>query len=260
MSEELANEVNTDENTEDSTGATEVATEEESNEAAESKELEVFDFGEFQAGLEDISKWKNAFETKKSKDADYTQKTQSLADQRKQLDEKLKLANQRLDEIGQLESEIDILSMGDLAKVDLDKVLEEEGTEEYLRYEREIGKSKAKKAAILQKIKKAQESSLIDAQKQLKDMLDWSDTKKQSQDVSDINKYVNASGMPLNEFNKVNSPHVMQAFLEAQKYRDLLSKRESTTKKVINAPKIARPSPKGGNAPLTLAQRLYGKN
>jgi len=260
--------------TEDSDGATEVASEEtredvpeterSESEGAETEvgepELEAYDFGGFQASLDELTEWKEAYETQKSKNADYTQKTQKVSAQSKQAEAKLVEAESRLENLTLIESEIDKLVLGDLANIDLDKVLAEDGAEEHLKYQREIDKRKATKAVISQKIKKAQEAGLVESYKTLSTMLDWSDQDKQKNDVASINVYVKDVEMPLKDFNKVSDPYVMQAFLEAQKYRELIKKREQTSKKLKQAPKISKPS--GAVKPAkqrTLAERMYGK-
>lgn len=270
--------------TEDSTGVTEVASQETGESVPETVEaeadnesvdvetesegaetetedsaLEVYDFGDFQASYEDLVSWKDAHETRKSMNAAHTQRSQKLAAQAKEYEQKMSSVEAKLEQLASIESEIDKLALGDLADIDLDKVLAEEGAEEHLKYQREIDRRKAIKAVISQKIQKAQQAEIVQAQEFLSKMLDWSSEDKQKSDVASINAYVKDVEMPLKDFSKVSSPHVMQAFLEAQKYRELIKQREQTSKKVKKAPKITKPTAVAKPKQLTLAERMYGK-
>lgn len=263
-------------NTEDSSsGATEVATDQATDQTIESaesvgngaeatteteSELEYYQIGDIEATVDEIREWKEAHSKKQDTDKAWTQKTQALSADKKALDEKMQAYDSKLEAFNSLEGELDSFILGEYASVDLDKVLNEEGTDEYLRIQREIDKRRSLKSGLSQKLAKIREESIANAQKALHEMLGWADSAKQQSDVKAISSYVKEVNMPDADFNKINSPHVMSAFLEAAKYRELMSKREQTEKQVKKAPKVATPAAtKQSSAPKSLAERMYGK-
>lgn len=218
-----------------------------------------YEIGELKASERELKEWKEAYETKKSKDADYTQKTQKLSAERKAFDEKQTALDSKLDLLGSMESEIESLLLGELKDVNLDKVLAEEGTDEYLRIQREIEKRKSGLGNVSKKFQEVQKSYFQEAYQQLSNSLGWADDSKRQSDMTAIQNYVKDAGIPEKDFNKVTSPKIMSAILEAAKYRDLMKNKASIEKKVIQAPKISKPATSHQTKQLSLAERMYGK-
>lgn len=257
--------------TEDSTGATEVdspemdtsqETDTSTEEVAETTttEPDLYEIEDIQATAAQLREWKEAFETKQSKDKDYTQKTQTLAEQRKAFQERESVLQQQLDIMDAVAGDIESILLGDLSKVDLDKVLEEYGTDEYLKTQREIERRRGAATNIAQRANEVMEKRLNEAKQTLYQDLGWSDSDKQKADIAAVESYVRDSGMPQKDYMEVKSPYVMKALLEAQKYRELMKKREDTSKQVRQAAKVAKPAQHAQQSkPKSLAERMYGK-
>lgn len=252
---------------EDFTEATEAAeealeTEGQAETTEDEAELEetYYEIGELKASEQELKDWKEAYETKKSKDADYTQKTQTLSAEKKALTEKQTALDQKLEMLGSLEGDIEALTLGDLKDVDLDKVLAEEGTDEYLRVQREIEKRKSSVKGLTEKFNDVQKQYYAEAYTALSDSLGWDDDAKRQADTTAIQGYVKDSGITEKEFSKVTSPKVMTAILEAAKYRDLMNRKVETTKKVQQAPKTSKPSTNTTKTPMQPWERMYGKD
>lgn len=251
--------------TEDSTGATEVDHEAQESEA-ESVETETeqgdlpeevyYEIDGEEVSAEDVKKWKAGHLMQ----SDYTKKTQALSEERKAFEASREAFDQKLEVLSSIEADIEALALGDLKEADLDKILAEEGTEEYLRVQREMEKRKAGISALTKKYQAVQNEYLKESYQQLSDSLGWSDETKREKDIAAIQSYTKDAGITQNEFDKVTNPKIMVALVEASKYRDLMKKKDEVAKKVVKAPKVSKPSaPKSSNKPLSLAERMYGK-
>lgn len=254
--------------TEDSAGATEV--DHEAQEAIESEaksedtesvqgdlpEEVYYEIDGEEVSAEDVKKWKAGHLMQ----SDYTKKTQALSEEKKAFEASKTSLEEKFEMLSSLEADIENMALGDLKNVDLDKILAEEGTEEYLRVQREIEKRKASVKGLSEKFSAAQNKYFEEAYKQLSDSLGWSDESKRVQDISSIEKYVKDSGITEAEFSKVTNPKIMAALVEASKYRELMKRKDEVSKKVVKAPKVTKPSaPARSNKPLSLAERMYGK-
>lgn len=253
-----------DQNAEDSTGATEadiVTTQDEDvktvEAGADDQEVEYYQIGDMELTLDEAKEWKAAYEKKRDTDKAWTQKTQSLSDERKAFEQERDSFSDKLEMLGSMESDIKGLMLGEYAEIDLDKVLEEQGTDEYLRVQREIEKRSKGFEGISKKYADMQNKYYSEAYKELSDSLGWSDEAKKAEDLKTIGSYVKDVGITEREFNKVTNPKIMSALLEAAKYRELKKKTSTTEKKVTQAPKISKPSQKATAKPKTMAQRMY---
>jgi hypothetical protein len=202
----------------------------------------------------DIKKWKSGHLMQ----SDYTRKTQSLAEERKKFQTDRDDLEKKLELLGSVESELNEMILGDLSKVDLN-YLRETDVSEYLRVKELKENSGKKLAGLSQKVLAAQQALAEQGFKQLSETLGWSDTSKFESDKKTIQEYAKQTGITERDFQKVTSPAVMTAILEAAKYRKLQESNPTETKRVKQAPKIIKPAASKQTAPLSLAERMYGK-
>lgn len=203
-----------------------------------------------------IKEWKSGH----MKSADYTQKTQKHAADAKALKAEREEFGQKLEMLSALEAEIEALAMGDLKGVDLDKILNDHGTDEYLRVQRELDKRKQSLAGLTKKFGDLQGKVIQEAHAKLVKDLGWSDPAKQKADIDAIQSYVKEAGIPEREFAKITNPEIMKAILDASKYRKLQATKAASTKKVVKAPKATQPTISAPKTTLSLAERMYGKS
>jgi hypothetical protein len=130
---------------------------------------------------------------------------------------------------------------------------------EYLRVKELKENSGKKLAGLSQKVLAAQQALAEQGFKQLSETLGWSDTSKFESDKKTIQEYAKQTGITERDFQKVTSPAVMTAILEAAKYRKLQESNPTETKRVKQAPKIIKPAASKQTQPLSLAERMYGK-
>lgn len=253
-------------NAEDSTGATEAdMTQEtiEGNEAEatnEESELEesYYEVEDIKATAKEFREWKKAYEGKKSQDADYTRKSQRNAEDAKQLKAEREKLSESLTLISELENEIAELAMGDLNKLDMEE-LRVNDPSEYLRV-KELKEQRGKwRESLQQKLSTAQAKLAADGFEKLSKQHGWGDSEKFEADKKAIQSYVTETGMDQREFAKIVNPHVMSAFIEAAKYRELMKAKPTLNKRVTQAPKTSKPSASTEKKPLSLAEKMYGK-
>lgn len=204
----------------------------------------------------DIQKWKSGH----MKDADYTKKTQALAEERKAFSKSKSDLDTRLTELDALQSEIEKAILGDLSEVDLEQILNEKGSEEYLKVQSQIERRKKEYSALTDKYNKLKQSQIAESQKALSDALGWSDPSKYEQDVKAITGYVKDVGITDAEFSKVTSPKVMEAILKASKYDKLMQSKPDVMKRVTKAPKTTKPKATTTNRVLKPWEEVYGVN
>lgn len=205
--------------------------------------------------LGQLRKWKSGG----LREADYTEKTEALAKDRKELDsqfdsvkaEKGKL-NDRVEFLTQLENEARDLMLG----AAVDETLLEDDPQEYMRQKARYDERVSKVQEIGQKIAETRQEMNDENAVKLHDALGWSDEEKKSADLKVIEGYVKEIGLTSERFGRVEDPEVMTAFLEAGKYRALKAK----NKQVRKVPKT--PTPEGESKPevKSLAERMYAKD
>jgi len=226
-------------------------------ETAAGLEEVAYEIGDIQATATEIKSWQEAYETKQSKDKDYTQKTQKLAEDRKAaegLREKLEQEQEFFSSIGE---EIDELLLGDLKDVDLAELIERDPAQ-YERTKQKIEHRKQWKQAYQAKLEARLNTVVAEAQQVLFADLGWvGNNEKYQADTKSILKYVAESKISNKSFAKINDPKIMAALLDAAKYRELQAKKPTTTKLIKKAPTIAKPSTAVSQAPKSLAERMF---
>jgi len=256
------------ESVEDSTGAPETGHEaietegETQTDAAESEQEELpvyYDIDGEEVSLEDVRKWKSGHMMQ----SDYTKKTQVAAEETKAAKAERAELTEGFETLSAIESEIEALILGEQS-VDMDE-LRQVDTAEYLRV-KELQEAKKSQLSSL-KQKHVEKLNALSAQnaERLHKALDWVDesgqvTDKREADIKALMDYKQEVGIDDIEFKSINSPAVMQAVLEASKYRKLMAEKSSIVKRVVKTPKAVKPKSTPTTQKLSLAERLYGTN
>lgn len=218
-------------------------------EDGEQELLEVYDIDGEEVDLKTIKAWKSGH----MKDADYTQKTQALANDRKSFDKQRETFQSDLEALTSLRDEIEQMVMGD---VNLDELLEED-THEYLKAKQQMDTRKSKFKGLYEKLESMKDAELLQAQRQIQQDLGWTDPEKQKADIQTISAYARDAGITEKEFSKITSPKIMAALLDAARYKQLEKSRDETVKKVKKAPKTPKPSATNSKT-LKPWEKLYG--
>lgn len=203
----------------------------------------------------DIKKWKSGHLMQ----SDYTRKTQALADERKRFQSERDELDSKLEMLRSAEADLEGLIMADLQGENLDE-LREYDVSKYLKVTETQKQRAAKLAEISQKFAKAQHELADRGFKQLSESLGWeANPEKFESDKKAISDYAKATGITDRDFQKINSPAVMSAILEAAQYRKLKESNPTETKRVKAPPKVLKPAKSVSQRPLSLAERMYGK-
>lgn len=232
----------------------------------ESEELEattnepeglVYEIGDRQVSESTVQEWEKAYDNRKSMQADYTQKTQGVAEK-----VKTEVAKEVTQRIGDLDTkasalvehttELTALLNEVEGNVDLEE-LRELDYEEYLKTKETIENRRAKVKDASEAAHKAVEDANQAHTSEQQSLFiasnpEWSDDKgqatpKREEDFKLISDYAEAVGFSPQEFGQVQNHKVMIAVLEAAKYR-LLKQKTTEAKKVKVAPKLVKPTQK----------------
>ena len=230
----------------------------------ESEELEaeaiepeglVYEIGDRQVSESTVQEWEKAYDDRKSMQADYTQKTQGVAEK-----VKTEVAKKVSESIGDLNTKADALvehttTLTTLldemeGSVDLEE-LREIDYEEYLKTKETIENRRAKLKVASEAAQKATEDANLAQTAEQQSLFiasnpEWSDDKgqatpKREKDFKMISDYANSAGFTPEEFGQVQNHRMMIAVLEAAKYRQLKQK-TTESKKVKTAPKLVKPT------------------
>lgn len=232
----------------------------------ESEELEattnepeglVYEIGDRQVSESTVQEWEKAYDNRKSMQADYTQKTQGVAEKVKT--EVAKEVTQRIGDLDTkasalVEHTTELTALLDEVEgnVDLEE-LRELDYEEYLKTKETIENRRAKVKDASEAAHKAVEDANQAHTSEQQSLFiasnpEWSDDKgqatpKREEDFKLISDYAEAVGFSPQEFGQVQNHKVMIAVLEAAKYR-LLKQKTTEAKKVKVAPKLVKPTQK----------------
>ena len=247
---------------EETTAVVEVAPEE--TVVVESEELEattnepeglVYEIGDRQVSENTVQEWEKAYDDRKSMQADYTQKTQGVAEK-----VKTEVAKEVSQRIGDLDTKASALvehtttltALLDEVEgsVDLEE-LREVDYEEYQKTKETIENRRAKVKEASEAAQKAVEDANLAHIAEQQSLFNasnpkWTDDKgqataKRGEDFKLISDYAAAVGFTPQEFGQVQNHKVMIAVLEAAKYRQL--KEKTTKSKQVNTPpKLVKPT------------------
>jgi hypothetical protein len=191
--------------------------------------------------------------------ADYTKKTQALATDRKQTE----ALNS---DLAGFITEFESLIVNEASEAELNELLEDGDTAEYLRKTNEIKANKGKLKAI--KAKQAEAFKATQAAengKLIDQMKEWADPKTgaatQKSDVDTALSYATEVGFTNDDLEKLADHKVIRALIDAGKYRALKKSKPFVNKRKTPAAKKAskKPSQDSGKNILSEAEKFYAK-
>ena len=246
---------------EQSTNAEAEISDGESVEGTETQEQEsdlYYDINGEEVSAQTVLEWKQ----NGLRQADYTKKTQQAAEIRKQAEAKLaetaELNAKLADTLATLEKSI----KDEASSIDWE-YLRENDTGEYLK-QKELLQKKAKQAlsakAELEQRQKAEfdQQLAVEQKLLLESQPTWQDAKQREADFSLIDDYVTAAGFTDAEVKSLTNHKVMNAVLDAARYKALQNKSAATAKEVQKAPKVVKASTKSKTKPKSRSELFYG--
>lgn len=183
--------------------------EDESDEAGDDEELEFVELDGEEVTLDQIREWKRG----NLREQDYTKKTQSLADERKALSERMTEVDNIASTLTSVEDDIKALLVADLDDIDM-KQLRKDDYEEYSRLKEERAEREEKINSLKQKAVYARQKLVAQEQADLSKTLGWDDSKKQASDVDAFNALAKDLGMSSRDMATLTSAKVMGALIE----------------------------------------------
>ena len=191
--------------------------------------------------------------------ADYTKKTQALATDRKQTE----ALNSDLKSFA---DEFESLIVNEASEAELNELLEDGDTAEYLRKTNEIKANKGKLKAIKAKQAEAfKATQTAENGKLIDQMKEWADPKTgaatQKSDVDTALSYATEVGFTNDDLEKLADHKVIRALIDAGKYRALKKSKPFVNKRKTPAAKKAskKPSQDSGKNILSEAEKFYAK-
>lgn len=190
--------------------------------------------------------------------SDYTKKTQALAEDRKQTEALNSDLNSYI-------AEFESLIVNEVSEEELNELLEDGDTAEYLRKTNEMKANKAKLKTIKSKQAEAFKATQLDENNKLvEQMTEWADPKTgqetQEADVAKALSYAEAVGFTNEDLDKLADHKVIRALIDAGKYQELKKSKPSLNKRKTPATKKASKKPsQAGKQKLTAAELFYPK-
>ena len=253
----------TDEAVEDTPVEEEETEEVDNTETVESNEPEG---SEEEASEDDESEDSNVVDAERLMAADYTQKTQALAEDRRALEaEKTALGDEK-SKLLDLSAQLEVL-VGEDNAIDWAE-LKEEDPIDYIKQKEKADARKAKlnevkstqskgNAVVLSKDEIAAESNdLFESQ-------GWSvggvvDEAKHKADMDMMLKYMGEAGYTDQEFKDIQFSHQFKTVLDAARYNIQKGKTSALKKKVKNAPKATKPTTAKKSIKKSAEEVFYG--
>lgn len=238
---------------------------EDSEEAAEEVEESYYLIDDEEITLDQIREWKNGY----LRQSDYTQKTQSLAAERKELEGIQSKSTEKLNKLDSKIQELEALIQSDEQQIDWDNLIEEDPSQ-YLKLQKK--QAKRREALKVAEEKKAAEHAAA-RQKYLEQQMvnirermpDWMDaggqaTETMQKDISAINGYLSSKGFSSDDINQAVDARLWDVFRDAVRYQNLKGAKPSVDKKLKKAPKVIKPSKGVRKAPnLSMAEEAAKK-
>lgn len=185
--------------------------------------------------------------------SDYSKKTMALSADRKEtvaLNESLNAT------IRELES----LIVGDENSAELDELLEDGDTAEYLRRKKQIDASKAKLKKARGKASESLAATQAEENNKLIELMpEWSDPKVQKADVDAALSYANEIGMSTEELNNMANHKFVRALIDAGRYQKLKKSKPAVSKRKTKPTKKAGVTKKPAtNKQKSISELFYG--
>ena len=190
------------------------------------------------------------------READYTQKTQKLAEERKGYEAKDAKLDDKLSKVDGLIENLEQSIDDQESKIDWDELAEDDPSQ-YLKEKAKIEKKKASLEKAKESKQKAEEdkkSLYVSEQQQLLPALmpHWVDSKgatdAMTADLKVIGDYLSKQGFSDQEMNEIVDAKLWPVYLDAAKFRALKDTKPELEKKLKKAHKVIKPT-KAGQRP-----------
>lgn len=190
--------------------------------------------------------------------ADYSRKTQALAEDRKTVEQQKTALAEKTALLADIEKGIEQLVLGDLTEAKLNDLIDSDPAE-YLRAKKRYDERQAAVSKLAQARKELQDKMHAENYQRLHSALEWDTEGKKDTDLKTITAFAQREGVTQEEFSRFTHPAIMKAFVMAEKYLKLQDDKPEITKRVVKAPKIVKPGAvRSQPKPKTLAERMYG--
>jgi len=213
----------------------------------DTSDILVFEINDKEYTAEDIE----ALEAGNLMQADYTQKTQALADDRKLFDtEKTNFEADKL-KISDLSAQLEVLVAED-GEIDWAE-LKADNPDEYIVQKEKADARKAKLAEVKAEQAKQPEAQVLTQEEQVAESADfyaydkaWQDDGKLTQAFTDDMKmageYLQSQGYSQDEVNNITHAHHWKTIVDAARFSAIKNKPSALRKKVKQAPKVTKPN------------------
>lgn len=225
----------------------EVTEEAEEAEAAETEDAEEEEGGEPDEELHDVKVRGQVEKVTKAelvkgyqRQADYTRSKQEVAEERKALEADRAKLDESIKAIGEIETEINALVMGDTNSINWDE-LRDTDPSEYLRMKEVVEKRQGALKQLSEKRQTLEKEQIATEQKTLFAALEWdkADTgnEKREADIKLMSEYFGNSPA----LAKAKDTDTIMAFYEAAKYRQLQKEKAEVKRELKKVPKVSKP-------------------
>jgi hypothetical protein len=173
--------------------------------------------------------------------ADYTRKTQAVAEERKTLEAARTKFEESVKALGEIESEVQALVMGDLSSINWDELRDTDASE-YLRMREVVQKRESALKDISEKRAKLEADQIAKEQVALQKALEWDNaetgTTKREADLKLVQEHFGNSPA----LQKAKDAETVLAFVEAAKYRQLQKEKAEVKRELKKVPKVSKPA------------------
>lgn len=203
-----------------------------------------------QITLEQIRDWKRGY----LRESDYTQKTQALSSERKEIEGIKQKQAEKLQKLDASISELESLLQTEEEAVDWDELIETDPSQ-YLKLQKKQKARRDKLDAAQQKrdaeMSKAREEYLNQQSVKLRELIpEWIDesgkyTDSMSSEIPNIHKYLQNNAFSADDINQVVDARFWAVFRDAFRYNAIKDKKPTVDRQLKKAPKVIKPT-KGG--------------
>lgn len=215
----------------------------------EEEESLYFDIDGEQITLDQIREWKRG----NLRESDYTQKTQALSAERKEIESIKQKHVEKLNKLDTKIEELESLLQTEENAVDWDDLIETDPSQ-YLKLQKQQAKRR-------EKLKEAQESKLAEQNRMREEYLnkqmvmmrdlvpEWQDdsgfTEEANKDIPIIQSYLQTKSFSPDDINQVVDARLWAVFRDAARYNAIKGKKPTVDRQLKKAPKVIKPA-KGG--------------
>lgn len=186
--------------------------------------------------------------------ADYTRKTQTVAEDRKSLEAKQAEVLSLAEGLEASKTKLSELIQQADSAIDWDELRDTDPSEYLKQKELQDQRKNALKEAEAQQQAIKQQKVTEEIQKLYEKLPTWQDPKQREADIGKVQGYLSEIGYQENEFQETDH-RLMLALLDAAKYREMQSQATKVVKKVKKAPQVTKPGKKASKADIDARAR-----